>query len=130
MKSLKKYLVTLLIGFLVVGAVLLLRDVFSMTEAAAIFHTLTDAFFISGVLITSAGAIVFTSNEGAFDMLAYGLSSFMDMFRKSEKKKYDSFYDYKESKADKKTGFGFLLICGAFFLIVSFVMLFLYHQYS
>ena len=130
MKSLKKYLVTLLIGFLVVGAVLLLRDVFSMTEAAAIFHTLTDAFFVSGVLITSAGVIVFTSNEGAFDMLAYGLSSFMDMFRKSEKKKYDSFYDYKESKADKKTGFGFLLICGAFFLIVSFVMLFLYHQYS
>ena len=130
MKSLKKYLVTLLIGFLVVGAVLLLRDVFSMTEAASIFHALTDAFFVSGVLITSAGAIVFTSNEGAFDMLAYGLSSFMDMFRKSEKKKYDSFYDYKESKADKKTGFGFLLICGAFFLIVSFVMLFLYHQYS
>ncbi len=130
MKSLKKYLITLLIGFIGVGAVLLIRDVFSMTEAAAIFHTLTDAFFISGVFITSAGAIVFTSNEGAFDMLAYGLSSFADMFKKKENRKYESFYDYKESKADKKAGFGFLLICGAFFLIVSFVMLFLYHQYS
>ena len=130
MKTSIKYLVTLLVGFIGVGAVLLLRDVFSMTEAAAIFHTLTDAFFVSGVLITSAGAIVFTSNHGAFDMLAYGLSAFMDMFRKNEKKKYDSFYDYKESKADKKAGFGFLLICGAFFLIVSMVMLFFYHQYS
>ena len=128
MKSFTKYLVTLLIGFIGVGAVLLLRDVFSMTEASAVFHTLTDAFFVSGVLITSAGAIVFTSNHGAFDMLAYGLSAFMDMFRKSENKKYDSFYDYKESKADKKTGFGFLLICGAFFLIVSMIMLYCYYQ--
>ena len=130
MKTSIKYLVTLLIGFIGVGAVLLIRDVFSMTEAAEIFLTLTDAFFVSGVLITSAGVIVFTSNHGAFDMLAYGLSAFMDMFKKNENKKYDSFYDYKESKSDKKTGFGFLLICGAFFLIVSMIMLFFNHQYS
>lgn len=129
MKSSIKYIVTLLIGFIGVGVVLLVRDVFSMTEASAVFHTLTDAFFISGVLITGAGALVFTSNHGAFDMLAYGMSAFMDLFRKSEKKKYDSFYDYKESRADKKTGFGFLLICGAFYLVVSMVMLYLYYQY-
>ena len=128
MKSFTKYLVTLLIGFIGVGAVLLLRDVFSMTEASAVFHTLTDAFFISGVLITSAGLLVFTSNQGAWDMLAYGVSSFMDLFRKREKKKYDSFYDYKESKSDKKFSFGFLLICGAFFLIVSMIMLYCYYQ--
>ena len=130
MKTFIKYLVTLLIGFIGVGAVLLIRDVFSLTETAAVFLTLTDAFFISGVLITSAGAIVFTSNHGAFDMLAYGVTSFMDLFRKREKKRYDSFYDYEESRADKKSGFGFLLICGAFFLVVSMVMLFFYHQYS
>ncbi len=130
MKAIKKYLITLLIGFLGVGLVVLMRDIFSQTELSAIFHTLTDAFFAVGVFITGAGLIVFTSNAGAFDLIAYGLSSFADMFRKKENKKHESFYDYKESRADKKTGFGFLLICGAFFLTVSFVMLFLYHQYS
>lgn len=130
MKTIKKYLITLLVGVVGVLLVLMLRDTFSQTEPVAIFHALTDAFFTVGVLITGAGAIVFTSNEGAFDMLAYGLSSFMDMFRKKESKKYESFYDYKESRADKKTGFGFLLICGVFYLAVSFVMLFFYHQYS
>lgn len=129
-KILTKYLVAILIGLIVVGAVLLVRDVFSATETSDVFLHLTDAFFISGVLITSAGAIVFTSNHGAWDMLAYGVSSFMDLFRKREKKRYDSFYDYKESRADKKSGFGFLLISGAFFLIVSMIMLFFYHQYS
>ena len=129
-KILTKYLVAILIGLIVVGAVLLVRDVFSATETADVFLHLTDAFFISGVLITSAGAIVFTSNHGAWDMLAYGVSSFMDLFRKREKKKYDSFYDYKESRADKRFSFGFLLISGAFFLIVSMIMLFFYHQYS
>lgn len=123
-----KYLVTILIGLIVVGAVLLVRDVFSSETAAEAFLHLTDAFFISGVLITSAGALVFTSNHGAWDMLAYGVSSFMDLFRKREKKKYDSFYDYKESKSDKKFSFGFLLICGAVFLIVSMIMLYCHYQ--
>lgn len=130
MKAIKKYLIALLIGFIGVGLIIWLRDIFSQTELSAIFHILTDAFFAVGVFITGAGLIVFTSNEGAFDLLAYGLSSFADMFRKKSNKKYETFYDYKESRADKKTGFGFLLICGVFFLTVSFVMLFLYYQYS
>ena len=127
-KNLIKYLVTILIGLIVVGAVLLVRDVFAVTDTATVFLHLTDAFFISGVLITSAGLLVFTSNQGAWDMLAYGVSSFMDLFRKREKKKYDSFYDYKESKSDKKYSFGFLLICGAVFLAVSMIMLYLHYQ--
>ena len=139
-KTLTKYLVTLLIGFIGVVTVLYVRGEFSMTLISnmftippnewdsMMFQHFTDAFFISGVLITSAGAIIFTSNHGAFDMLAYGVTSFMDLFRKREKKKYDSFYDYKESRADKKSGFGFLLICGAFFLIVSMIMLYCHYQ--
>ena len=127
-KNLIKYFVTVLIGLVIVGAVLLIRDVFSVTDTATVFLHLTDAFFIAGVLITSAGALVFTSNQGAWDMLAYGVSSFMDLFRKREKKKYDSFYDYQESKSDKKFSFGFLLICGGVFLAVSMIMLYCHYQ--
>lgn len=130
MKALKKYLITLLIGFAGVALILWSKDILAQTELAAVFHILTDAFFAVGVVMTSAGLLVFSSNEGTFDMLVYGVRSFLDIFRKNKKNQFDSFYDYRESRADKKLPFGFIVICGLFFLAVSFVMLFIYHQYS
>lgn len=130
MKALRKYVITLLIGFAAVALILWSKDLFSQTEPQMIFHILCDAFFAVGVVMSSVGLLIFSSNEGTFDMIVYGVSSFFDMFRKVSKKKYDTFYDYRVSRADKKLGFGFLLICGFFFLAVSFVMLYLYGQYS
>ena len=126
LKTLQKYLITFCIGFIVVDLVFWVR--ISQPNTFNVFHNLTDAFFIAGVLILSAGALTFATNEGGFDLLAYGMSSFMDMFRKKgSKKKYESLYDYKESKAGKKWQFGFLLISGAIFLAVSGAMLWCYY---
>ena len=130
MRGLKKYLITLLAGFGVAALVMVSKDIFSQTEAVAVFHILTDAFFTVGVLMTGTGLLVFSANEGSFDMLAYGISSFLDLFRKTSQKKYDTFFDYRESRVDKKIRFGFLLICGLFFLAVSLVLLYFYHQYA
>lgn len=130
MKLLKKYLITLLIGFAVVALILWSKDVFSQTSTGKIFHILTDAFFATGVFVTSAGLLVFSSNEGTFDMIVYGVSSFFDMFRRNSNKKYETFYDYRESRQDKKIQFGFIVICGLFFLAVSLVMYLLYKKYS
>lgn len=130
MKALRKYLITLLIGFLAVALIAWSKDIFNQTAPVRVFHILTDAFFAVGVVMTSAGLLVFSSNEGTFDMIAYGLRSFVDIFRKTSQKKYDTFFDYRESRADKKIPFGFLLICGLFFLAISFIMYFLYRQYS
>ena len=130
MKSLKKYLITFLIGCVGVFLILWYKDIFSQTEPVKIFHILTDAFFVVGVVVTSAGLLVFSSNEGTFDMLVYGVRSFMDFFRKEKRNKFDTFYDYRQSRAETKLPFGFIVINGLFFLAVSFVMLFLYHQYG
>lgn len=130
MKTGKKYLITLLIGF---GAVALLawsKGVFAQTEAGAVFHILCDVFFAVGFLIFASGLLVFSSNEGTFDMLIYGTKSFLDMFRKVKKLKYDTFYDYRSDRAEKKMPFGFLLICGLILLAISMVMLYFYHQYK
>lgn len=129
MKAFKKYLITLLIGFAAVALILWSKDIFQQTAPVDIFHILTDAFFAVGTVITCVGLLVFTSNEGSFDMLAYGLRSFVDMFRKNSAKKYDTFFDYRQSRADKNIKFGFLLICGLFFLAISFVMYYFYRQY-
>lgn len=130
MKSIKKYLFTLLIGFSTAALIAWSKGVFAQTAPVQIFHILCDSFFVVGVVITCVGLLVFSSNEGTFDILVYGMSSFIDMFRKKSTKKYDTFYDYRESRADKKIGFGFMLICGLVFIAISLVMYLLYRRYK
>ncbi len=130
MRSLKKYSITIAVGLLAVGAIIWSKDLFAQTAPVTVFHILCDAFFAVGVVILAAGVLIFSSNEGTFDIFAYGINAFADMFRKKSKKQYNTFYDYKESRADTKLPFGFLLICGAAFIAVSLVMLYFYHLYK
>lgn len=129
MRSLKKFLITLLIGIVGVVAIIASKDIFAQTLPKDVYHILCDAFFAVGVVIECAGLLVFSSNEGTFDMIVYGVSSFVDMFKKEKTRKYETFYDYRASRQDKKIKFGYLLIVGLIFLAASGVMLYLYHQY-
>lgn len=130
MKTIKKYLITLAVGFLMAGLVMYSKDIFNQTELSEILHILTDSFSIPAVLITGFGGLIFVSNEGVFDGLAYGVTSFIDMFRKEKKNQFRTFYDYKESKSERDMSFGYLLICGVLFIVIDAVMLILYNQYS
>ena len=130
MRSLKKYLITAVIGLLMVGAIIWSKDLFAQTELKTVFHILCDAFFAAGVVIFAAGVLIFSSNEGTFDIFAYGFSAFADIFRKTPQKKYNSFYDYKETHSEAKLSFGFLLIVGGTFIVISLVMLYFYHLYK
>lgn len=123
MKKLRKYLITLIVGLAAVAAIVWAKDVFAQTEPAQIFHILCDAFFAVGTVMCCAGLLILSSNEGTFDMIVYGVSSFIDLFRATSRKKYANFFDYRESRSDKKISFGFLLICGLIFLAVSLVFL-------
>lgn len=129
MREFRKYLITLLVGFLGVACILVSKDFFAQTELSKIFHILCDSFFVVGIVMTGMGLLVFTSNEGTFDMMVYGVRSFFDMFRKNPSKKYPTFYDYRTSREEKKLKFGFLLICGICFIAVSLVMYYLYTRY-
>ena len=129
MKSAKRYLITLAIGFWVAFLIAWSKNVFAQTALIDVFHILCDSFFVVGVVMSSVGLLVFSSNEGTFDMLIYGVGSFVDMFRKTSTKKYATFYDYKVGRADKKLRFGFILLCGLFFIAVSLIMYLFYRQY-
>ena len=130
MRSLKKYLITAAVGLLMVGAIIWSKDLFAQTAPAAIFHILCDAFFAAGMVIFAAGVLVFSSNEGTFDIFVYGVSSFVDIFRKKSQKKYNTFYDYRENRESVKLPYGFLLITGAVFIAISLVMLYFYNLYK
>ena len=127
MSNLKKYLLTIGAGFFGAFVVAYSQGIFNATTAVEIFHILSDSFFVPSVLIMGMGGLVFVSNEGAFDGLTFALTSFADVFRKQKKNKYTTYYDYKQSKGNRDRSFGFLLITGAGFFLVSGIMLLLYH---
>ena len=72
------------------------------------------------------GAIYKIVREGGFDALSYGITSFIDLFRKEKKNKYKTFYDYKEEKASKTLPVSFVLISGLIFMALAIIMLLLY----
>ena len=128
MNLVKKYLITIGAGLLAVLVIICAKDIFSQTEAAKVLHILVDAFFAIGVVLTGFGLLVFSSNEGVFDGLVYGVGCFIDMFRRTAKRKYATLYDYKQSREGTKFGFGFLVISGVAMIAVSMVLLIFYHQ--
>lgn len=130
MKTLKRYLFTLLIGFASVAMIAWSKGVFAQTDPATIFHILCDSFFAVGTVITCFGLLIFSTNEGTFDIIVYGVTSFWDMFRKKSVRKYETFYDYRASHAEKKLRFWFVVISGLIFVAISLIMLYFYKQYK
>ena len=127
MKSkIAKYLITFTLGILLAFVIMALKDIFHSASVKDIFHILTDAFFVPGVLIACFGVLVIATNGGTFDMLAYGV---MQFFRKDPtNRKYKTFYDYKKAQEDKKIEFWYLIIVGAILIGISLIFLAIYNN--
>lgn len=121
-----KYIITLAIGIVLAMFLALSRKFYNQETIQQVYLILSDSFFTVGVVIAGLGALVFVSNEGAFDMLSYGMISFLGMFKTKKEKKYASYYDYKQEKAKNKLSCGFLLLSGLIILAISILMYILY----
>lgn len=127
MRNIKKLLVTLGISLLGVILISWMRGIFDKNTEQEIFHVLCDAFFIVGIITTGIALLVFVSNEGAFDMIIYGTTMFINWFRRKSERKYETYYDYHLEKSKNKSSFGSILIIGIFLLLMSVLMLILYY---
>ncbi len=126
MKTYVKYLITFVVGLILALWVMISKDLFAEERVYMIYQILAESFSVPAVLMLGFGGLVFVSNEGMFDSLSYGLTSFMDLFRKEKRNKFKTFYDYKESKKDRSMSFGYLLICGIVFVAIAIVFHLLY----
>lgn len=126
MSNIKKYLITIGVGLIMTFAFVLIRGLQNQTEIEKIMHILCDSFFITGVLLTGSGLLVVVSNLGAFEIIVYGMTSFIDYFRKRPERKYETFYDYHISREKNKASFAFLLIIGIAFIGMSLIFLGIY----
>ena len=129
MKTFVKYLITLIFGCVLSFTVMYSKNLFAQTDPATIFHILSDSFVVSGVLLAGLGLLVFVSNEGVFDILVFGTKQFFGFFRKVKTQKYADFYEYKAAKSQNKVKFGSILVCGAFFMLLTVVFYVLYTKY-
>ena len=123
MTKLKQYLITTGVGLLLTFLIALLRGLASQTETKEIMRILSDSFFVSGTLLTCIGLLIVASNLGAFEMIVYGLTSFIDYFRRKPERKYATFYDYHVARANNKSSFWYMLIIGLALIGVSIIFL-------
>ncbi|MDD7092651.1 MAG: DUF3899 domain-containing protein [Eubacteriales bacterium] len=95
--------------------------------------TLCDAFFVPAVFFMGIGALVWASDEGAFDGLGYSVSSLINLHKPvgrgldwKEKESFQKYVERKHKKSGKKTKNIFFII-GAIFLIVAIILLIVYY---
>jgi hypothetical protein len=125
----KKYIITSTIGLVIAILIALSKDVFGQSELKNVHHILCDAFFVSGTCITCYGLLVFSSNEGTFDMLVYGVKKFVGLFKdKTYTEKHKTFYDYKQALGEKKISFAYLIYVGLALIGISMIFLLAYYN--
>ena len=123
------YIITAVVGIIMFIVIICIKKIWNEGETYEVMRMLSDACFVPGVLIAGMGLIVFASNGGVFDMLAYGMIRFFDLFKRDPRnKKYKDFYEYREAKKDRKRGMAFMLIVGAVFILFAVIFLIVYYQ--
>lgn len=128
MKKVLYYLIPFLICAIIVVAFLAAQGSFYKTGKGLILD-LCNAFTVSGAMMTGVGLLIFVTNGGAFDMLAFGFIKLIDLFKKDlTKVKYRTYYDYHKVQKEKKRSFLHLLLIGLGFLIVAVILLIVYNR--
>lgn len=129
MKAFKRilpYLITALIGAAAAVLVICLKSVWALPVRERM-GALSDAFLLPGAILAGVGLLIFASNGGVFDMLAFAALMFFNLFRRDmSKRKYKDFYEYREAKKGKHRDMAFMLIVGLVYIAVSVIFLIIY----
>lgn len=121
------YVITFAILAVMVVLVGWARGGFVETTTKMLLSAWCDAFFVPGVLGMGFGLLIVVSNGGAFDILAYATRRLFGFFKKDPiDRKYRTYYDYKQSRKDKKRSFWYLIIVSSAYLLVAVVLLVVY----
>ena len=133
MKSTKKltiYITTALIGLMIAIPVAMLRGLSTDASLVNNMWYLSDGFFVSGMLLTGFGALIWVSTTGFFDMFSYAGHSLLVLFTSLKNpKEHKKFYDYKMEKEEKRgKAKPELFLVGVAFILISLVFLYLYYN--
>ena len=111
--------VELLIAFLVIWS-----KGFFAHSAAVNMQILSDAFFVSGLLMTLFAGLLFVSSEGALIGISYVLRNAVLFFIPLGRLKHEKYGDYRARKLEKakKRSISCVLITGLVFLLIGIIL--------
>ncbi len=89
---------------------------------------LSDGTFVTGLLLTGVGALVWVSTTGFFDIFSYGFHSLLLLFTAFKKPQdHMNFYDYQQEKKEKRGATPvYIFVVGVLFVLLSLLFLAVY----
>lgn len=131
MKVFKKvlpYLITAVVGAAAAVLIICLKSVWALPVREKM-GVLSDAFFVPGIVLAGVGLLIFASNGGVFDMLAYSVIMLFNLFKRDlSKRRYKDYYEYRCAKKDRKRDTAFILIVGAAYIVLAAIFLIAYYN--
>lgn len=129
-KSLTPYWITAAVALAIAAAVAVHQGLAWPQSPALTCRFLSDGFFVSGVLLTGLGGLVWVSSTGFFDIFSYAFKSLLVLFSPMKKPhEHEKFYEYKLAKEAKRSKpLYFLLVVGLACVALSLVCLMLYYN--
>ena len=95
------------------------------TESAAVnLQILSDAFFVSGILMTLFAGMLYVSGEGALIGIGFVLRNVVLTFIPMGRAKHERYADYRARKLSegKKQDSSCILRTGLFFLVIGIIL--------
>ena len=120
--TLTKYAVCFGVEALIAFLVIWSKGFFTESTAVNI-QILSDAFFVSGVLMTLFAGMLYVSSEGALIGIGFVLRNVVLAFIPMGRAKHELYADYRERKLReaKKRNESCILVTGLFFLLIGTV---------
>lgn len=120
-----KYIFAFLLACLFSILLLFYYKVFTLKSAKAIYGALANVFFVPGMVLFCLGLLIFSTNEGVFRMIAFGVKKAIKIIFTSKKDEKD-YYQYNLEKSEEKAPWFHFTFVGIIFIIVSIIFSVLY----
>ncbi len=125
------YVITFVIACLFTILIAISRGIFDEGNGKKeVYRCLADSLFLPGASFLGIGLLVKIAAEGLFDGVSYLLKyAFYSLIPGGRLKKEDSYYDYKQKKAEKRKTLksNCILIIGLLFTLLSILFTFLFN---
>ena len=121
--TLRKYAVCFGVEALIAFLVIWSKGFFTSSVAVNI-QILSDAFFVSGVLMTLFAGMLYVSSEGALIGIGFVLRNVVLTFIPMGRAKHERYADYRARKLGeaKKQDKSSILVTGLFFLTIGIIL--------
>ena len=121
-ETLTKYAVCFGIEVFIAFPVIWSKGFFTQSIAVNI-QILSDAFFVSGVLMTLFAGMMYVSSEGGLIGIGFVLRNVVLAFIPMGRAKHERYADYRERKLNeaKKQSFSHILVTGLIFLAIGII---------